>query len=163
MTNYKEKNIIFTIDILFYCIILFLKFYEKIFIADALSERVVGLLDLFPIHTDLVNITVAHAVRRSGQADYAQVRVAFAHTGDNGFCCWVDAMTFINDNSGKIGLKAVNAVKYGPWRSENSRVAGGFNANGRTKQAGGISGGDVLCIVLLDELFAWSHAQQLFS
>lgn len=35
MTNYKEKNIIFTIDILFYCIILFLKFYEKIFIADA--------------------------------------------------------------------------------------------------------------------------------
>lgn len=45
MTNYKEKNIIFTIDILFYCIILFLKFYEKIFIADALSERVVGLLE----------------------------------------------------------------------------------------------------------------------
>ena len=44
-TNYKEKNIIFTIDILFYCIILFLKFYEKIFIADALSERVVGLLE----------------------------------------------------------------------------------------------------------------------
>ena len=106
-------------------------------------------------------------VRRGGQPQHPQIRIALPHISDDALDGWRDAMGFVNDHQriavGPGALEGADPVLDGQGRPEDHRIAQLLGPGACRKHAGSVSAGKILAVVLHHQLGAGREAQDTLA